>query len=497
LAPAVAVGDFEGDGKADLAFASADGNVRIFIGDGVGDFLLDGSPFPSGTSPSAIALGDFNGDGKPDLAVANSGDGTVSIFLNMGGGNFTPMTGSPFKTGGAPSALTVADFNGDGRPDIAVANKGTGNVTILLGDSPQAQTIAFAALPNIAVSTAPFSVSAIASSGMAVTFASNTGAVCTVSGNTVTVLTAGGCSITATQAGNSTYAAASTTQRFTVLFADIAPTDYYYAAINFLAQLGITAGCGNNNYCPQQDVTRDEMAIFMVRAIYGGDNFSYSSTPYFTDVQPSTFGFKWIQALAALGITAGCGSGNYCPTEVVTRDEMAIFIIRARLGLYLAGASPLFTYSTTPVFADVPSSEFAFPWIQRLQEENITAGCSATDYCPSEPVIRGDMAIFIMRGAFNQFLPAGTPVISQISPSTLARGTSGTFTITGANTNFVQGTTQFSPIPGVSFGNITVTSPTALTVQLTAAANAVPQPYSILAITGNEQDVLPNGLVLQ
>jgi hypothetical protein len=107
------------------------------------------------------------------------------------------------------------------------------------------------------------------------------------------------------------------------------------------------------------------------------------------------------------------------------------------------------------------------------------------------------MAIFIMRGAFNQFLPAGTPLITSISPSTLAPGTSGTFTITGANTNFVQGTTRLNPIPGVTIGTITVNSATSLTVQLTAASNATPQPYSALAITGSEQDVLPNGLVLQ
>ena len=83
------------------------------------------------------------------------------------------------------------------------------------------------------------------------------------------------------------------------------------------------------------------------------------------------------------------------------------------------------------------------------------------------------MAIFIMRGAFNQFLPAGTPVISSISPSTLPLGTSGMFTITGANTNFVQGTTVLSPIPGVTIGPITVNSATSMTVQLTAASNAV------------------------
>ena len=314
----------------------------------------------------------------------------------------------------------------------------------------------------------------------------------------MTILISGGCSITATQIGDSTYAPASATQGFTVLFADVAPADYDYAAVNAMALYGITAGCGNNDYCPNDNVTRDEMAIFVVRAIYGSDNFTYNPTPYFTDVTPTTFAFKWIQKLKDLGVTAGCTTTTYCPTEVVTRDEMAIFIIRARLGLNIAGSSPTFTYPSTPYFTDASAdNEFAFPWIQRMKLENITSGCTATTYCSTDPVTRGDMAIFVMRGAFNQFLPAGTPVVASISPSTLPVGTSGTYTITGTNTNFVQGTTQLSPIPGVTIGAITVNSATSITVQLTAASNAVAQPYSILAITGSEQDVLPNGLVLQ
>ena len=164
---------------------------------------------------------------------------------------------------------------------------------------------------------------------------------------------------------------------------------------------------------------------------------------------------------------------------------MAVFIIRARLGVGIAGPGPTFTYPSTPYFTDATAgSEFAFPWIQRMKLESITSGCTATTYCPTDPVTRGEMAIFIMRGAFNQFLPAGTPVITSISPSTLPVGTSGTYTITGTNTNFVQGTTQLSPIPGVTIGTITVNSATSMTVQLTAAPNAVAQPYSILAITG-------------
>jgi hypothetical protein len=107
------------------------------------------------------------------------------------------------------------------------------------------------------------------------------------------------------------------------------------------------------------------------------------------------------------------------------------------------------------------------------------------------------MAIFMMAGLFNQLLPPTTPLITQISPSTLGAGTSGTYTITGVNTTFAQGSTTISPIAGVTIGTVTVNSPTSLTVQLTASGGAVLKPRSIVAITGNEQDVLPNGLVIQ
>ena len=203
------------------------------------------------------------------------------------------------------------------------------------------QTITFGALPNVPVGTAPFALSATASSGYTVSFASNTPTVCSVSGfsgNIVTIIASGGCSIAASQVGDSTYAAApAVTQSFTVFFSDVAPGDYDYAAINAMAQRGITAGCGNNGFCPNDNVTRDEMAIFIVRAIYGSDNFTYTASPYFTDVTPSTFGFKWIQKLKDLGITGGCTATTYCPGTVVTRDQMAVFIIRARLGVSIAG----------------------------------------------------------------------------------------------------------------------------------------------------------------
>jgi hypothetical protein len=106
-----------------------------------------------------------------------------------------------------------------------------------------------------------------------------------------------------------------------------------------------------------------------------------------------------------------------------------------------------------------------------------------------------------MRGGFNDLLPSSEAVLWSISPATIAPGASGTFTVTGVNTAFVQGTTSVAPIPGVTVGTVTVMSPTMLTVELTAAADVVQQPVSILAITGfppgNEEAVLPNGLVIQ
>jgi hypothetical protein len=127
-----AVGDFNEDGKPDLAVANIDGaNVRILLGKGNGLFQ-SGETIANGITASGIQAGDLNGDGHLDLAVANeSSSGSVNIFLGNGHGKFTP--GKSFATGSLSFSCTLADFNGDGHLDIAVANYGSGNVSILLG----------------------------------------------------------------------------------------------------------------------------------------------------------------------------------------------------------------------------------------------------------------------------------------------------------------------------------------------------------------------------
>jgi hypothetical protein len=129
---AMVAADFNGDGKLDLAVADAGANVvYVLLGNGDGTFQ---SPItiPVGNEPLAITVGDFTNDGKLDLAVVNAGDNTVTLLLGNGDGTFTEASGSPYTVATGPCSIAAADFNGDGKLDLAAGNCSDGTVSILL-----------------------------------------------------------------------------------------------------------------------------------------------------------------------------------------------------------------------------------------------------------------------------------------------------------------------------------------------------------------------------
>ena len=103
----------------------------MLLGDGAGGCGA-GTSFAAGDKPESVAVGDFDGDSNPDLAVANRDSGDVSVLRGDGAGGFGPATG--FPVGDAPASVAVADFDGDTDADLAVANALSDSISVLLGD---------------------------------------------------------------------------------------------------------------------------------------------------------------------------------------------------------------------------------------------------------------------------------------------------------------------------------------------------------------------------
>jgi hypothetical protein len=176
-------------------------------------------------------------------------------------------------------------------------------------------------------------------------------------------------------------------------FGDV-PWDYWaYGYIEALYQSGITGGCSVDPplYCPSDTVTRDQMAVFLERGIHGSGYDPPAPTGIFDDVPVDYWAAKWIEALYNDGITGGCGGNNYCPDDDVTRDQMAVFLLRSKHG---SGYNPP---AATGQFGDVPVDHWAADWIEQLAAEGITSGCGGGNYCPDDSVTRDQMAVFLTR----------------------------------------------------------------------------------------------------
>ncbi len=181
-------------------------------------------------------------------------------------------------------------------------------------------------------------------------------------------------------------------------FADVPPTFWAWSYIETLYTQGITSGCGSNprTYCPTGTVSRAEMAVFLVRAQHGSTFAPPAPIGIFSDVATTYWAAPQIEQFFADGITTGCGLSplRFCPTNSLSRAEMAIFLLRAK-----HGAAYLPPPASGTTFADVPATYWAAPWIEQLAAEGVTNGCATAPvrFCPDAQVSRDQMAAFLVR----------------------------------------------------------------------------------------------------
>jgi hypothetical protein len=178
-------------------------------------------------------------------------------------------------------------------------------------------------------------------------------------------------------------------------FADVPSTYWAYSYIMAIYNADITTGCSQNplSYCPEDYVTREQMAAFIVRAVEGEPPVNYcdSGAP-FLDIAPGTWSCRYIKRLYELGITTGYQDGSYRPYDLVSREQMAAFIVRA-----VEGEPPEDYCALGIPFPDVASSMWSCDYIKRLKELSITTGYGDGTYGPYDLVSRAQMAAFLAR----------------------------------------------------------------------------------------------------
>ena len=182
-----------------------------------------------------------------------------------------------------------------------------------------------------------------------------------------------------------------------ITFSDITPEHWAYSFIEQLYAAGMIEGCGAEplQYCPDDAVTRAQLAVVLGRATHGatfvpakvGDSAS------FDDVPPDHWAADFIRQSMTDGLMMGCKGGGYCPEAPVTRAEIAVFLLRFKYG---AGYAPPEVGEGTG-FGDVPPDHWAAAWIKQSVAEGIATGCGESSYCPDAPITRAELAVYLGR----------------------------------------------------------------------------------------------------
>lgn len=321
----VLVADHDGDRKGDLFLVGESGAVTILAGPEFTSVLATAN-LP--VSFVWLAAGDRDGDGGVEL-FAVDGSGTVSVLENGADGTFVVSEQTSIDVQGAV-AVEATDLDGDQRADLAVLT-GDGSLRVWVGNTATGRT------------TSEWWV--------------NPGYECP---DHPVLLDYQG------------------------VFYDDDVTVYGHV-IERIAAAGITTGCNppfGDAYCPGRPVTRAEMASFLGRAF----GLPIATVDPFWDDDGSPHEAD-IARIAAAGITNGCAPGRFCPDSLVTRGEMAAFLVRAASLPPAAGMDAFSDDDGNPFEADIDA----------LAAAGITQGCGPDRYCPHGAVTRAEMAAFLVR----------------------------------------------------------------------------------------------------
>ena len=333
---ALAGADLDGDRKADVWEAGPGGALRVLQGPGL-NTVLRNATLPGG-APVHIAAGDRDGGATPELfALYPDSSGSRIDVLNLQGGGLTLHQSFDVEIPATEvRGLGAADYDGDGRADVEVFSE-NGSLIVHVGNTPTgAPATRWFARPDQSCDD-PLPLA------------------------------------------------------FHGLFFDD-DDSVFHEAIERLGASGITRGCNppfNDAFCPEDAVTRGQMAAFLIRALGytddgGGDQFTDDNGHVFEAA---------IDRLSTAGVTLGCNppaNTKFCPDRPVTRGQMAAFLVRA-LGYTNDGGGNHFSDDNRSVFESA---------IDRLATAGVTLGCNPpanTKFCPDVPVTRGQMAAFLTR----------------------------------------------------------------------------------------------------
>ena len=366
--------------QAQQSFTVSKGTQTInFTSTAPNNAIVGGAYMPSATATSDLPV---------DLTIDPSASAVCSISASVV--SFTAVGTCVIN------ANQAGDANYQAAPQVQQA------FTVSKG----LQSISFTSTaPSKAIVGGPtYTPAASATSGLPVelTIDPSASSICSISAGVVSFTANGTCLINANQAGGANYLAAPQVQQSitvsdTPTFFDVDSDYWAWIFIERLYGAGITGGCGTSplRYCPEQTVTRAQMAVFLERGINGSAFMppAVGNNTGFVDVATDYWAAAFIKQLVMDGITAGCGNGNYCPDQPVTRAQMAVFLLRAEHG---ASYTPPAVGNSTG-FADVPTDHWAAAFIKQLVAEGLTAGCGNGNYCPEQPVNRAQMAVFLVR----------------------------------------------------------------------------------------------------